>query len=153
MKVKHVRLPAPPWWPVQNVPSCGREVADPNLMISREDLLKIHAETFPPELKGTWKTSKQISAAKSKTGVCLRCWTEAVSLKDWTQNPVGCLGRQMDRVSSGSAQDWMEASGELRAIEELIARHRAEFDQLTLRHRGFIHLGMTDAHRYFRILP
>lgn len=112
LEIVHVERPPLPWRD-EELTECGLTASN-HPTITREELLaKVRRE------------GKQ----RSQITTCQTCWNTAQRHPTWADDPAGRLERELGSSWGGDTRR-PRANRELRAIELLIAAHRAEFDAL-----------------------
>lgn len=149
MVVKHVQQDSPPWREPTPIAECGRQITMEHL--DRSGFEKVYI-AWAEKVQAAERLGEARPPIK-ETGVCLACWEKLRQYRAWHVDPVNVTLRYLDRVDVGPnwgarvTPEWITAVCELRALEDLVATHRDEFDNLVLRHRGFLTLFLQSRRR------
>lgn len=108
----HVLRTPLPWRQDSPLTECGREAGEMKSVIGAAELrrrIERHGDRGAAQL------------------VCRVCLERALHASKWAEDPVGVLGREIQRVGWNTAGRAQLAS-ELQAINALIQEHRSDFD-------------------------
>lgn len=127
-RVEHVERPLLPWRTQSPRTECGLPVADhPVMSRSKFEV-----------------TLKQLGKQRMAMVTCMTCFRAAERWPTWEQDPPRALSRECEWGPTFRAKEGTPIENELRALAELVERHRDEFDALLDSFRGAIRL---DEHR------
>jgi len=128
---RHIIRPGLPWRAVEEPRTeCGRAADSVADTIDRDELAPL---------------ARKLGRTRTYMVMCVTCLDTAQRWPAWDESPVGAMGREVHR-----SPDPERFATELRAIDELIARHRDEFDQLVA---GLADAPRLDDHRRARLRP
>jgi hypothetical protein len=121
-ELEHVLRAVPPWRTGHLLTECGL-LADGRPALAYDG--------FAAKVKSQGRQ-------RSALTTCMTCWQTAIRHSGtWETNPVGVMSREMIRTGAHSASGIRDddpaavrVRDELLAIEELIGRHREEFDTI-----------------------
>lgn len=102
---------------------CGRPIGDVHEALTREQFNERYAR----------EGQKRMSLI-----TCVTCWETATRHPTWEENPMAAMSRETGSYWSKEGRE--PITTELKAIAILIARHRAEFDELLTDHRETVPL-------------
>lgn len=127
---KHIPRPALPWrGPV--LTECGRSLVEGQQVTKAEMVAAFKEVTIPRT--ATWNERLAVQqAVLDKVGACQVCWEKARSSREWDRDPVAVVRREADLGENWGGRTTVPTrlTMELRAITDLIAAHRGEFDGL-----------------------
>jgi hypothetical protein len=118
LELEHVLRAVPPWRTGPLLTECG-QLADGVPVLTRDALIA--------------KVNRQGKARSSLT-TCMTCWQTADRHHGtWETMPVRVMARELNRADRGIRESdpaAVRVRDELLAIEELVSRHRDEFDAI-----------------------